>query len=1014
MLKKSTLREIKHSLGRYLAIFAIVALGVGFFSGLKVSRTAMVATGDQYLKEACFFDYRLLCSLGFTEADVEAVLQNHSTMQAEGAKWTDMLVTQTDGTDLALRIHSITDKVNRLTLTAGRMPESKNECVADLHYYTEKDIGTTLTLSEENGSNQIETFSSRSFTIVGLVQSPYYMNYERGTTSIGNGTLSAYLYVPEATFTTPYFSEIFVTLGLPGTIYSSLYQDALDRAKDEITALCEQRGQVRYEVLAAEADSKIEDAQQQISEARNKLNEEKASAAQKLEEAALQLAEAQKEIEENRRELESTQKQLRQKRQELDSGLASISQSLWNLEEGWTRAKAQFEQKKNQLAALPPEMAEQALETLALEKAEAQRQYYAGKLEIQQKQAEAEAAQKQIALAQSQLEQGLQQLTAAQEELDGKQAEYEAEKKKTQEQLAEAESKIQLSEEELSQAKEELTHLEKPVCYTLSRNTNVGYACFENDSNIVEGIANVFPVFFFLVAALVCMTTMNRMIEEQRTQIGVLKALGYSKAAILSKYLFYAGSAAILGCIAGFLAGSYLFPQVIWKAYNIMYDFAPLKFVFHVPLALISIAVTLICSVGVTWLSCSRELSEVPAQLIRPKSPKAGQRILLERIPFLWNHLKFLKKVSIRNMFRYKKRLFMMILGIGGCTALLLTGFGIRDSIQDIAAQQYTEIQLYDYQITFKSPVTLQNIEDFKQECGDAIESLLPAVQENFTVQKENTAKSVTMIIPETTKQLEDFVDLHTGKTSLPYPGTGQGVINNGLAEELGIQIGDTITLTDEEMHTIDLEISGIFDNFVSNYVYVSSDTYQSQIGTLPEYQTAFVNAPADADPHQGSALFMVSNLVSNVSVSQDIMDRIENMMSSLDYIVVFITFSAAALAFIVLYNLTNINITERAREIATIKVLGFNGKETASYVFRENILLTLMGAAAGLGLGIWLHAFVISQIKVDLITFHIRILPLSYLLAVGLTLVFAGIVNFFMYFKTERINMAESLKSIE
>ena len=356
----------------------------------------------------------------------------------------------------------------------------------------------------------------------------------------------------------------------------------------------------------------------------------------------------------------------------------------------------------------------------------------------------------------------------------------------------------------------------------------------------------------------------------------------------------------------------------------------------------------------------------------------------------------------------------MMILGIGGCTALLLTGFGIRDSIQDIAAQQYTEIQLYDYQITFKSPVTLQNIEDFKQECGDAIESLLPAAQENFTVQKENTAKSVTMIIPETTKQLEDFVDLHTGKTSLPYPGTGQGVINNGLAEELGIQIGDTITLTDEEMHTIELEISGIFDNFVSNYVYVSSDTYQSQIGTLPEYQTAFVNAPADADPHQGSALFMASNLVSNVSVSQDIMDRIENMMSSLDYIVVFITFSAAALAFIVLYNLTNINITERAREIATIKVLGFNGKETASYVFRENILLTLMGAAAGLGLGIWLHAFVISQIKVDLVTFHIRILPLSYLLAVGLTLVFAGIVNFFMYFKTERINMAESLKSIE
>ena len=847
MLKKSTLREIKHSLGRYLAILAIVALGVGFFSGLKVSKTAMVTTGDQYLKEANFFDYRLLCSLGFTEEDVEAISADGSIVTAEGAKWADAPVTQKDGTDIALRIHSITDDINTLTLTEGRMPEKSNECAADSRYYTREDIGSTLVLSEENSEDSTEHFTEKSFTIVGLVQSPYYMNYERGTTSIGNGTLGGFLYVPESAFSDEYYSEIFVTLGLPGKIYSQTYTDALDAAKDRVTALCEERGQARYQDILAEAEGKIADARQELSQARAEYADEKAKAE-----------------------------------------------------------------------------AEQAL------------------------------------------------------------------------------------------AEEDVSAIEEPTCYTLSRNTNVGYACFENDSNIVEGIANVFPVFFFLVAALVCMTTMNRMIDEQRTQIGVLKALGYSKAAIMSKYIFYSGSAALIGCITGFLAGSYLFPQVIWKAYGIMYGFAPLKFVFDVPLALISLAVSLVCSAGVTWLSCSRELSEAPAQLIRPKSPKVGKRILLERIPWIWKHLKFLQKVSIRNMFRYKKRLFMMILGIGGCTALLLTGFGIRDSIQDIAALQYTEIQHYDYEVTLKEPLTEESLRDFQEECSASIDSLLPVSQQKVDLQWDNTAKSVTMMIPEDTGDFTDFVSLHRGKKSIPYPGPGEAVINKGLAEEFDIETGDTLTFTGSDMHTFTLMVTGIFDNYVYNYVYISADTYQTQTGTLPEYKYAFVKAPSGADVHQGSALLMSSEQVRNVTVSQDIMDRIGNMMSSLDYIVVFITLSAAALAFIVLYNLTNINITERTREIATVKVLGFNGKETASYVFRENVLLTLMGSVAGLGLGIWLHAFVISQIKIDLVTFNIRILPISYVLAVALTLAFAGLVNFLMYFKTERINMAEALKSIE
>ena len=1012
MLKRNTLREIKHSLGRYIAILAIVALGVGFFSGLKVSKTSMVNTGDAYLKKANFFDYRLICSYGFTTEDVSAITSESTVAQAEGSKWTDAICTQEDGTDTVLRIHSVTANINKLTLTAGRMPESARECVADTRLYTKADIGSKIILSSANSDETMEDFTSDSFTIVGIARSPYYMNYERGTTSLGNGTLGGFIYTLEEAFNTEYYSEIFVTLDLPGKIYSSAYEDALSAARDSISALCENRGDARYESIRSEAQGKIDSAREELSKARSDYESEKAKADAELTEAENKLSESQTEIDSSLAKLNDTKSQLESKQTQLDKGLEEVKAAAAQLDTGWSEAEVQFDQKKAELEAA--EAPQQYLDALARERYEAQQKYEAGKLEIQQKQEELNSMQQELNTGKTQLDEAYQELNSAQKELDTKKAEYENSKKDAHEKFLEAESEIKSAEEEILKAQSDMEQIEKPVCYTLSRNTNVGYACFENDSNIVEGIANVFPVFFFLVAALVCMTTMNRMIDEQRTQIGVLKALGYSKAAIMFKYIFYAGSAALVGCITGFAVGSYVFPRVIWKAYDIMYGFASLEFVFDIPLFIVSLAVSLLCSVGVTWLSCSKELSEAPAQLIRPRSPKAGKRILLERIPFIWNRMKFLKKVSIRNIFRYKKRLIMMILGIGGCTALLLTGFGIHDSIQGLAVQQYTEIQLYDYEVTFQDALTAESLAAFQDECNLETEDILPIYQGNADLQINNTSKSVYMIVPENAKYLGNFVDLHSKKTTLPYPASGEALINRGLAEKFHIETGDTITLTDSNMNSFEFKVTGVFDNLVYNYVYISKETYKEQTGREPEYKTAFINADSDTDIYQKSAKLMNSELVSSVSVSQEIMDRIDKMMSSLNYIVIFVTISAAALAFIVLYNLTNINITERTREIATVKVLGFNGKETASYVFRENVLLTLMGAIVGLGLGIWLHAFVISQIKVDLVSFNVRILPISYILAVLLTLAFAGLVNFFMYFKTERINMAEALKSIE
>ncbi len=549
----------------------------------------------------------------------------------------------------------------------------------------------------------------------------------------------------------------------------------------------------------------------------------------------------------------------------------------------------------------------------------------------------------------------------------------------------------------------------------LGRNTNIGYVCFESDSNIVEGISNIFPIFFFLVAALVCITTMNRMVEEQRTQIGVLKALGYGEAAIMSKFMIYSGLAALAGCVFGFLLGTWGFPKVIWFAYGIMYHADPIVYVFNWWLAAVSLAVSLLCSIGTTWLSCRAELKEAAATLMRPKAPKAGKRIFLEYIPFLWNRLGFLRKVSLRNIFRYKKRLFMMVVGISGCTALLVTGFGIEDSIGDVADRQFKEIQIYDIGVSLKEGADqrfMARLEEIAPRYG--IEAYAPVMEKTFDLVAAGGIKSV-YLVAGTEESMPDFLNMHTvDGRDIPYPQAGEAVISNKLADTYRIRPGDTVTLRDDEMKTLTLTVSAVYENYISNYVHISEETWRQLWGSEPERNTVYVNIAEDADAHGLSAALMGFSQVASVTVNADTMERVGNMMASLDLIVVVVVLCAAGLAFIVLYNLTNINITERIREIATIKVLGFYKKETASYVFRENILLTVLGALLGALLGVFLHRFVMSQIQVDLMSFDVYIKPVSYGYSILLTLVFTLLVNWGMSGKLEKISMTESLKSVD
>ena len=1117
-IRKSTFREIKSSMGRFLSIMAIIGLGVGFFAGLKVAKQAMVKTMGEYLAEHAFYDYRLLSTMGFQQESVDYLSEREGVAAAEGALSFDALYylesPQGNQKQGVIRFHSLTEQLNTVQLTAGRMPEDSNECVVDNNLFSESVLGSSLVLAPENEEETMEHFAAKEYIVVGLVQSPLYIQYERGNTSLGSGRLDGFVYIPLDGFAEDYYTEVYVRFAGDMGLYSDAYETYLDQVVADWESYGEHAAGLRYQEIVAEAEEELADARKEFEEQKADGETELADAEAELADAAAELADGEQQLADARTELEDGRKTLQDRAKELKEAKETLVQKEIELADGelklqegidsWNSSnsalqasRSSFNSQKSALAAQKAELVEQknllekSLEGIvSIEDApayvermlkevqdmlnqgpnatlEAEKQWL---LILQQSLRELLAGEAQIAAGESQiaayeaqlnsagatlasawneieksrteLEEGRQaiadgwaeiadgekaladaeaELLEAEEtvsekeaELADGQAEYVEGLQEYLDAKAEFEEKIADAEAELADAEQELRDLEPPDTYLLGRDTNVGYVCFENDSSIVEGIANIFPVFFVLVAALVCITTMNRMVEEQRTQIGVLKAIGYGEGQVMSKYLTYSGLASMIGCVVGFLLGTWVFPRVIWAAYGIMYKAEALVYVFDWKLAVIALAVSLLCSMGTTWLSCRVELTQVAAQLMRPKAPKAGKRVFLEYIPFVWNQLSFLRKVSVRNIFRYKKRLFMMILGISGCTALLVTGFGIKDSIADIATKQFQEIQVFDISVNFQDPVAGSTTADLDNLLTQGVEEYLCVMEKNMDLVTDEGIKSVILVVGEP-ERMPDFINLHTDNgDEIDYPGQEEAVISNKLAEDYRVQVGDTITLRDEEMRELHLIITAIQENYIYNYVHISEAAWEKQIGEEPQRKTAYVNIKAEADVHETSALLMQLDNVSNVTVNMDIMERVGSMMASLNIIVIAVILSAAGLAFIVLYNLTNINITERIREIATIKVLGFYKKETESYVFRENLILSVMGMALGLVLGKFLHGFVMSQIRIDMIAFDIFVKPLSYVYSGLLTIGFAWFVGKTMGGKLDKISMTESLKSVD
>ena len=1022
ILHKAVFREIRDSFSRYLSIVGIIMLGSGVFTGLNVTTPAMLETINRYVEETAFFDYRLVSTLGWDKERENVFGTCENIEAAEGSLSTDFLAPYGDS-EIVLKAHTLTSILNTPQLVSGRMPEHGNECLVDSYALGSFKLGDIIRVSDANDEDTLDMFTYREYTVVGTARTPLYINFERGNTTLGNGIVSAFVLLPPEGFSTDYYTEYYLRLKDAGYVYSDAYEDVVDRHIDAVTDEAKAEAQQRYMRIRHDAQAELNDAKEDYEEGRRDYLEGLNSYRDGLleyEDGRADVAEARRTLintfYNTRNELLDKETTLEQKRDEAQAARLTLTDALSQMEPNIPAAQQAAASLPAVLAGLDPASAEYAAYSEQLAQAQGLLEQYS---QAQNALAVIDSSLAQISDGLAQIVSGKKTLYenyyAAEKKILESEAELddaEEERKDAKVELVDAEAELDDAWQEISDAQREIDELEEPGTFVLTRESNVAYVCFENEANIVAGIAHLFPFFFFAVAALVCITTMNRMVTSERGQIGILKALGYSVQDIAKRYLFYSGSASLLGCAIGVIAGSIIFPSVIWQAYLIMYSMGPIHLVFDVRFMLLSSISYLLLALAVTWFSCRSELRLSAAELLRPKSPPPGKRILLERIGFIWKRLKFLHKISLRNVFRYQQRFIMMVLGIGGCTALLLTGLGLDDSITDIANKQFEQISIYDGSVFFSEDMSGRE-DRFLAQCGNAVTDCAFLYSANWDCQTESAIVRVTVCAVKDFAELDGLMNFHRGDLPVAAPKEGECIISDSLLNRYSLDVGDTVHLTSGNNESIDLRVAGVFENVIYNYVYASLSTVQQELDKTP-LKAAYINLAPSRDVHEAGRIVSAADNVSSLLLCQDMLQRVNSMLSSMKYIVGLIIACAAALAFVVLFNLSNINIQERIREIATIKVLGFKSGETGQYVFRENIILTFCGCILGIPLGIWLHNGVISCIRIDMISFVATRRPLSYLLSVALTFSFTVIVNFIMRPKLEKINMAEALKSVE
>ena len=1037
-LRKDFYMEIRRSLGRFMSIFFIVAIGCAFFSGIRASEPDMRYSGDAYFDDKNMMDIEVISTMGLTDDDLQAIEDAGGVAAVEGSYSVDVLCSEGDN-QIAIHVMSLLPEMNQVQLEGGRLPEAEDECAVDVDYLNESslEIGDEITFSSGGDDDITDTLKTDTFTITGTVSSPNYISFQRGSTTIGNGSVAAFIVVPEDSFSLDVYTEIYAQVdgAKEMTAFTDAYDDRVQEVMDAIEAIRAEREQIRYDEIVDEANEALEDARQQVADAETELEDGKAEAEQELADARRQLADAQEEVDNGWQEIESSKEQLEASRQQLTDSQAEVDQGQEELNANIDALNDQIDQlnaAKEQYNALAASGAtdDVTMATLNAMYEEIQK----GEAAIAQAQDQIDSAKAELESGQEQINSGWDQITAGEQELadaeaqleeaeaeiaDGWEEYYEGEAEAEAE-IADGEQKIADAKEELADAENEINDLEKPEWYIYDRSNLPDYTGYGENADRMRAIGEVFPAIFFLVAALISLMTMTRMVEEQRTQIGTLKALGYERHSIAGKYLGYALLATVSGSVVGILFGEKVFPYIIINAYGIMYQhMSNINIPYNLEYGLGAAAAALASTLLATIFSCYKELKEQAAELMRPPTPKQGQRVMLERVKFIWKRLNFSWKASIRNLVRYKKRLFMTIFGIGGCMALMLVGFGLKDSIFAIVDIQYGEIQLYDGNIILSDDAT-------EEEKGSIISTLekdskmagsTEGILSQITVGNGEEWHDVYLNVPKNVEEFSEFVVLQDRVTNEKYELDDSGaVLTEKMATELDVEPGDTITIRDEDRGDLEVEISAVCENYMSHYLYMTPAYYEKVYGEQPDYNSIFYKTAdritEEAERIGEEALTLPGAL--SVSYTTDLREQVDNMLGALDEVIVVLIISAGMLAFVVLYNLNNINITERQRELATLKVLGFYNGEVAMYVYRENIVLTVLGAVFGIVLGKFLHGFIIVTVEIESVMFGRNIDLSSFIYGFLLTILFSLLVNGVMYFKLKKINMVESLKSVE
>ena len=1100
-------RTIKGSLARFLAIAGIVALGCGFFAGLKMASPDMQEAAHAFYANQHLYDLRVISTLGLSEKDVSALTSVEGVEAVMPSRTVDVMATLTSSQSTA-RVSSFRPgELNQPIVVEGRLPQGPYECVMSADPKKRADISLGQQIELPDTSNGVH-LKGGSYTVVGFVNAPMYPYVSNfGTTSLGNGIVQQFVYVTEDAFANddPYTEAYLTVQG--ATSYksgSSDYQSAVDSVAERITQMNPSLATLRLQEFK-------DDAQAQLDEARQKLEQSRQEAADKLGDAQKKLDDAEAQISAQQQKLDDGQKQYDAGRQQLTASRYSAEQQFAQAEAQITASEAQiargtaelsageaqyqaglaafnagqatFTQQKSAfeagrdaflaglaaqgITASTLEEAQQQLSALGLptsqvdallatqaqisavetELASQQQALAAAREELDQRtsqlhEAESQVAQArqdlaearlatadQLSAAQEKLAASLSRLNAGQTALQNAEAQTNEGRQSLEEQRAEVEKQLADGQAKIDEAQKKIDELKEPDVYVLDRTKEIGVAAYQADSERINDIANVFPLMFFLVAALVSLTSMTRMVSEERTLIGVHKALGYSTVQIATKYLLYALSASLLGAVIGIACLSQVLPGVIVSAYGSIYTIPNRGAPY--PIQLDSALLSGLSGIGITLLSTTAavlsSLKEEPSSLMLPKAPKAGSKIFLERVEPLWSRLSFSWKVTIRNLVRYKRRLIMTLVGIAGCTALLLVAFGLRDSISDIIDNQWPAISHYDYIVGMTSDVSEEEANQINAELNQVGATNIHRITRENVLLESPTQKagSLTRTTIMTSSSLQDMAGLATLRNRLSGQAIELGedsvVITEKLAKRLGVGVGDTIQVYAQDRignasgEPSTLTITGVAENYVGSYLYVGPSAWRS-LGIQDDATDGwYATLPEDQTTRDAFGEKLINQ--AGVATVYDVNEAIHTYKESLavvNRVVAILIVAAALLAFIVLYNLTNINIEERIREIASLKVLGFTRHEVDAYVFREIALLAVFGALFGLVLGTYLEGFVVQTAEIDLVMFGRAIHAPSYWFAFGLTLVFSLLVYVAMRPKLKNIDMVESLKSVE